>query len=74
MAGRDGEFGRRHACGDAFERSAGQAAVGLGDNALDAPAIWRYSTRDALSSPGVPAVDAFKKLIAEAEKQQAAKP
>jgi hypothetical protein len=47
---------------------------GKRDNALDAPAIWRYSTRDALSSPGVPAVDAFKKLIAEAEKQQAAKP
>jgi len=47
---------------------------GKRDNALDAPVIWRYSTRDALSSPGVPAVDAFKKLIAEAEKQQAAKP
>ena len=47
---------------------------GKRDNALDTPAVWRYSTRDALSSPGVPAVDAFRKLIAEAEKQQAAKP
>jgi hypothetical protein len=47
---------------------------GQRDHALDAPAVWRYSTRDALSSPGVPAVDAFRKLIGEAEKQQAAKP
>ncbi|HMG86689.1 MAG TPA: hypothetical protein VK574_13240 [Terracidiphilus sp.] len=47
---------------------------GKRDNALDAPAVWRYRTKDALSSPGVPAVDVFKKLIAEAEKQQAAKP
>jgi hypothetical protein len=38
---------------------------------LDTPAVWRYSAKDALSSPGVPAVDAFRKLIAEAEKQQA---
>jgi hypothetical protein len=41
---------------------------------LDAPAVWRYSTKDALSSPGVPAVDAFRRLIAEAEKQQASTP
>jgi len=47
---------------------------GKRDHALDGPAVWRYSTSDALSSPGVPAVDRFKKLIAEAEKQQAAKP
>ena len=47
---------------------------GKRDNVLDGPAVWRYSTSDALSSPGVPAVDRFKKLIAEAEKQQAAKP
>jgi hypothetical protein len=47
---------------------------GKRDHPLDAPAVWRYSTKDALSSPGVPAVDAFRKLIAEAEKQQAAKP
>ena len=47
---------------------------GKRDNALDAPAVWRYRNKDALSSPGVPAVDVFKRLIAEAEKQQAAKP
>jgi hypothetical protein len=47
---------------------------GKRDNALDSPAVWRYSAKDALSSPGVPAVDAFRKLIAEAERQQAAKP
>lgn len=44
------------------------------DNALGFPPVWRYSTKDALSSPGVPAVDAFRKLIAEAEKQQASNP
>ncbi len=47
---------------------------GKRDSALDAPPVWRYSNKDALSSPGVPAVDLFRKLIAEAEKQQAAKP
>lgn len=44
------------------------------DNPLDSPAVWRYSARDALRSPDVPAVEEFKKLITEAEKQQAAKP
>ncbi|MGA8741666.1 MAG: hypothetical protein WB561_10825 [Terracidiphilus sp.] len=47
---------------------------GKRDNALDAPAVWRYEGQDALRSPGVPAVDAFRKLILEAEKQQAAQP
>ncbi len=47
---------------------------GKRDDALDTPAVWRYSAKDALRSPGVPAVDAFRKLIAEAEKQQAATP
>jgi hypothetical protein len=40
---------------------------GLGD-ALDAPAAWRYTARDALAHPGVPAVDVFRKLVAESEK------
>lgn len=44
------------------------------DNALGAPAVWRYTAKDALRSPSVPAVDEFKKAITEAEKQQAAKP
>lgn len=47
---------------------------GKRDNALNAPAVWRYTGRDALSSPGVPAVDRFRKLIVEAEKQQASNP
>lgn len=47
---------------------------GKRENALDAPAVWRYRARDALRSPGVPAVDAFHKLIVEAEKQQASNP
>jgi len=41
---------------------------------LDAPPVWRYSAKDALRSPGVPAVDAFHKLVVEAEKQQASRP
>jgi hypothetical protein len=47
---------------------------GKRDDALDSPAVWRYSAKDALRSPAVPAVEAFRKLIAEAEKQQAATP
>jgi hypothetical protein len=43
-------------------------------DALDSPAVWRYMAKDALRSPDVPAVDAFRKLIAEAEKQRAARP
>jgi hypothetical protein len=42
--------------------------------ALDTAPVWRYIAQDALRSPGVPAVDAFKKLVAEAEKQRAASP
>ena len=38
-----------------------------------APA-WRYSNKNALHSPNVPAVDEFRKLIDEAEKQQKTKP
>jgi hypothetical protein len=41
---------------------------------LDAPPVWRYAAKDALQSPGVPAVDVFRKLIADSEKQLAAKP
>jgi hypothetical protein len=45
---------------------------GKRDNALDYPAVWRYTAKDALRSPAVPAVDEFRKLIVEAEKQRAA--
>jgi hypothetical protein len=43
-------------------------------NPLDSPAVWRYIAKDALRSPDVPAVDVFRKLIAESEKQLAPKP
>jgi hypothetical protein len=38
---------------------------------FDSPAVWRYQAKDALRSPSVPAVDEFRTLIMEAEKQQA---
>jgi hypothetical protein len=41
---------------------------------LDAPAVWRYTAEDALRSPGVPAVEVFRKLITESEKQLASTP
>jgi hypothetical protein len=47
---------------------------GKRDNALNSPAVWRYEARDALRSPDVPAVDAFKKAITKAEKQQTGNP
>ena len=36
---------------------------------LDAPPVWRYTGKDALSSPAVPAVGQFRKIIEETEKQ-----
>jgi hypothetical protein len=41
---------------------------------LDAPAVWRYSAKNGLASRSVPAVEAFRKVIAESEKQQASTP
>jgi hypothetical protein len=41
---------------------------------LEAPAVWRYSGKDALAAPSVPAVEAFHKLVVESEKQLASKP
>lgn len=35
---------------------------------LNAPAVWRYSAKNALASPDVPAVEEFRKLVAESEK------
>jgi hypothetical protein len=41
---------------------------------LDAPPVWRYSGKDALASPSVPAVEVFRKLMADSEKQLASHP
>ena len=38
------------------------------DQPLDAAPAWRYTASDALQSPSVPAVDRFRKAIADAEK------
>ncbi len=47
---------------------------GKREDALDAPPVWRYIQKDALRSPDLPAVDAFRKLVIEAEKQRATHP
>jgi hypothetical protein len=39
------------------------------DDPLDSIPVWRYSAKDALRSPGVPAVDQFRKLVDQAEKE-----
>lgn len=44
------------------------------ENPLASAPVWRYSEKNALQSPDVPAVEKFRKLVAEAEKQLAAKP
>jgi hypothetical protein len=41
---------------------------------LDAPAVWRYMAKNALEAPSVPAVEAFRKAVAESEKQLASTP
>jgi hypothetical protein len=43
-------------------------------NALNAPPVWRYTAKDALESPDVPAVEAFRAIIVQSEKQLAGKP
>jgi hypothetical protein len=45
-----------------------------GAHPLDKPPAWKYVSRDGLSHQGVPAVDAFKKAVADAEKAAAKKP
>ena len=39
---------------------------------LDGPAAWRFVAKDALKPHSVPAVDAFRKAVAEADKAAAA--
>ncbi len=41
---------------------------------LDLPPVWQYRAKDALRPHGVPAVDAFRKAVAEAEKANAKAP
>jgi hypothetical protein len=48
--------------------------LGKREDPLNWLPVWRYSSEDGLRSPGVRAVEVFRKLIVEAEKQQAAKP
>jgi hypothetical protein len=41
---------------------------GGGDKPLDRAPVWRYLANDGLMTPAVPAVDAFRKAVADAEK------
>ena len=47
---------------------------GKRDHPLESSPVWRYMANDGLRSPGVPAVNEFRKAIVEAEKQQANNP
>lgn len=47
---------------------------GKRENPTDHPSVWRFNGKEGLRSPGVPAVDAFRRLVVEAEKQRAANP
>ena len=47
---------------------------GASDAPLDAPAIWRYTAPDALRPHSVPAVDAFRKAVAETERAASKNP
>ncbi len=46
---------------------------GRADYPLDSPAVWRYTAKDALSSPSVPAIAQFQKVIEQTEKELAQK-
>lgn len=41
---------------------------------LDASPVWRYTAKNALDGPQVPAVEQFRKILTEAEKQHQQKP
>jgi hypothetical protein len=43
-------------------------------NPLDSPPVWRFYKKDALDSPSVPAVEAFRKDVAKSEEQLASHP
>lgn len=46
---------------------------GTGDHPLDAPPLWRYIVTDGLRPHSVPAVNEFRKAVANAEKAAAQK-
>jgi hypothetical protein len=48
--------------------------AGGGDRPLDKAPVWRYSARDGLRPHDVPAVEAFRKAVADADKIEAKKP
>lgn len=54
---------------DAFEVYRGRVQY-----PLDAPPVWRYMAKDALSAPQVSAIEQFKKAIEESEKARQGKP
>ena len=41
---------------------------------LDASPVWRYIAKDALNGPQVPAVEQFRRILTESEKQHQQKP
>jgi hypothetical protein len=41
---------------------------------LDASPVWRYTAKNAFDGPQVPAVEQFRKILTEAEKQHQQKP
>jgi hypothetical protein len=47
---------------------------GGGDRPLDRAPVWRYIAKDGLQTPAVPAVDAFRKAVADADKAAAKTP
>jgi hypothetical protein len=47
---------------------------GGGDKPLDRAPVWRYVSKDGLLTPAVPAVEAFRKAVADAEKAAAKTP
>jgi hypothetical protein len=47
---------------------------GGGDRPLDRAPAWRYIAKDGLMPHSVPAVDAFRKAVADAEKAAAKTP
>jgi hypothetical protein len=47
---------------------------GRTENPLDGSPAWRYEAKNALKPHNVPAVDAFRKAVAEAEQVSAKQP